>query len=482
MFFQRSLQAVFSPLSLIVGVLLWVVPCGLYAQTDTTASAYIYVDELVTEGNKRTKRALMLRELDIRVGDSIRMADLPARLQINKLRLLNLELFTHADFNVAEWRPGNHVVLHLRVTETWYLLPVPLFDLADRNFNVWWKEFGGSLRRVNYGVDLTHNNLTGNADALKAKAQFGYSNRFELSYRLPPLNRQQTLRLNGSISYSRAHEVAWITRDNILRFRRDPDVWQIRQFTAFAVLTWRPHLLSSHQFSLEYRDNRASDSVAVLLNPDFFLYARTRQHHASMNYTFTSDHRDIRPYPLNGWLTVLDFRHNGLLPSDNLFITRFFAEHTRYTSFGKRWSIETGMRLRISLPRNKPPYFNNQALGYSGNFVRGYEYYVADGLDFGILRTSVHLEVLNREFQLGKWMPFKAFKVLPIKVYLAANNDLGYANDPHYARNNTQSNRLLYGYGPGLDVVMWYNKTLRFEYSRNDLGRGGLYIRVNAGF
>ena len=172
----------------------------------------------------------------------------------------------------------------------------------------------------------------------------------------------------------------------------------------------------------------------------------------------------------------------NLLPGDNLFITRLFAEHTRYTSFGRRWSVETGLKARVSLPRSKPPYFNNQALGYAGNFVRGYEYYVADGLDFGILRTSVHLELLNREFQLGQWMPFKAFKVLPIKVYLAANNDLGYANDPHYGAGNTQSNRLLYGYGPGLDIVMWYNKTLRFEYSRNDLGRAGLYIRVNAGF
>lgn len=482
MFFPFFAQRMIRLLLLSAGVYVALFPQIGRAQADTSAAAYAYVDGIVVEGNKRTRQALLLRELDFGVGDSIRLSDMPARLQTNKLRLLNLELFTTAAFNVAEWRPANHVVLRLRVTETWFLLPVPLFDLADRNFNVWWKEFGGSLRRVNYGLDLTHNNLTGNADALKAKAQFGYSNRFELSYRLPPLNRQQTLRLNGSISYSRAHEVAWITRENILRFRRDPDLWQIRQFTAFAVLTWRPRLLTTHQFSVEYRDNQASDSVAVILNPDFFLYGRTHQYHASLNYTYTSDHRDIRPYPLHGWLTVLDFRHNGLLPGDNLFITRLFAEHTRYTSFGRRWSVETGLKARVSLPRSKPPYFNNQALGYAGNFVRGYEYYVADGLDFGILRTSVHLELLNREFQLGQWMPFKAFKVLPIKVYLAANNDLGYANDPHYGAGNTQSNRLLYGYGPGLDIVMWYNKTLRFEYSRNDLGRAGLYIRVNAGF
>jgi len=475
-------KAVFRKIFPLALVLLAAWPPAARAQTDTSATAYAYVDTILIEGNRRTRRSLLLREMDFSIGDSIPLSELPARLKLNTLRLLNLELFTIADFNVAEWRPGNRVALRLRVTETWFLLPVPLFELADRNFNVWWKEFGGSLRRVNYGIDLTHNNLTGNADALKAKAQFGYNNRFELSYRLPPLNQKQTLRLHSAVSYSRTHEVAWTTQESILRFRRDPERWQIQQFLAYTVLAWRPKLLTSHQFSLEYRDSRASDSVAVLLNPDFFLQSRTRQRHASLIYTFVSDHRDIRPYPLNGWLAVVDFRHNGLLPTDNLRLTRLFMEYSRYTSFGKKWSVETGLKGRTTLPRRKPPYFNNQALGYFGNFVRGYEPYVADGLDFGILKTSLHYEVFNRVMNVQKWMPFKAFKVLPLKVYLAFNNDFAYANDPHYPANSPLSNRLLYGYGWGLDLVAWYNKTLRFEYSRTDLGQGGFYVNINAGF
>lgn len=454
----------------------------LLAQSDTSAGAYVHIDTILFEGNRHTRKALMLRELDFSPGDSIRLAGLTERLELNKLRLLNLELFTIADLQVAEWRPGNHLALRVRVTETWYLLPVPLFELADRNFNVWWKEFGGSLRRVNYGIDLTHNNLTGNADALKAKLQFGYNNRYEMSYRFPPFDRRRTLSLRTAVSYSRAHEVAWRTEESILRFRRDPEAWQMQQFAAFANLSWRPGLLTTHHLSLEYRDSRASDSVAVLLNPDFFLQGRTRQHHASLIYNLTSDHRDIRPYPLNGWLAVLDFRQNGLLPTDNLWLTRLFAEYSRFTSFGKRWSVETALKGRISFPRRQPPYFNNQALGYAGNFVRGYEYYVADGLDFGILKTSVHFELFNREIPLGRLMPFTAFKVLPLKIYLALNNDLGYANDPHYAANSPLSNRLLYGRGVGLDLVAWYNKTARFEYSWNDLGEGGLYVRINTGF
>jgi hypothetical protein len=114
--------------------------------------------------------------------------------------------------------------------------------------------------------------------------------------------------------------------------------------------------------------------------------------------------------------------------------------------------------------------------------VRGYEYYVADGLDFGLVQTAFHFELFNKTFKLGKYMPFKAFKTLPLKLYLTFNNDLGYANDPYYAAHNPLTNRILYGYGPGLDLVAWYNKTFRVEYSRNDLGQGGIFIRIDSGF
>ena len=79
-------------------------------------------------------------------------------------------------------------------------------------------------------------------------------------------------------------------------------------------------------------------------------------------------------------------------------------------------------------------------------------------------------------------MPLKAFKVLPVKLYLSANNDTGYANDPHYRANNPLTNRLIYGYGLGLDAILYYDKSIRVEWSRNDLGESGFFLRIDAGF
>ena len=458
-------------------------PFAAVAQTvqDTATAEYVHIDTITFEGNRKTRVSLLLRELEFKAGDSLRVPDLPATLERNRLRLMNLGLLTGATVNILDWRRGGHIRLHFKLVETWFIYPVPLFELADRNFNVWWHEFKRSLKRVNYGIDLTHLNLSGNADQLKLKLQFGYRNKYELSYRLPPLNHRQTLTLQGGVSYSRAHEVAYRTVGNKLLFLVNPEVWQIRQLSAATHLTWRPQLLTFHTLTLEYRDNRVSDTIALYLNPNFFLDSLRRQRHTSLVYTLTTDHRDIQPYPLKGWIATMELRLNGLLPADDLRLLRLYGQYARYVSFDKRSSVELVGALRVSFPRGRPPYFNNQALGYGGNFIRGYEYYVSDGLDFAVLKTAFRLEVFKRTFGLGKFMPFKAFKTFPIKLLLTANNDLGYANDPYFTAENPLSNRLLWGYGLGMDVVAYYDKTARFEWSWNRLGQGGFFLRVNAG-
>ena len=396
---------------------------------------------------------------------------------------MNTGLFSSAEIrpdSLQKQLPGQ-LFLTIKLVETWYIYPVPLFELADRNFNVWWSEFDRSLRRVNYGMDLSYMNLTGHADALKVKGQFGYNNKYELGYRLPPLNRQGTIGMQASVAYSRTHEVGFVTAANKISFYRDPNRWMFQQLAATTNFYWRPKLLTTHTFQLEYRNNRVDDTIAHDLNPEFFLDGNTRQRHFSLVYNFQTDHRDIKPYPLHGWNLVLELRQNGLLPSDNLHLTRLFAEYGHWHSFDKRWSLETIVKGRTSLQRRQPPYYNNQALGYGGSFVRGYEYYVADGLDYALLKTGLHFNLIDRSFKFGKWMPLKPFKVFPIKVYLALNNDAGYANDPWYAAGNPVSNRWLYGYGLGLNFVAYYDKTARIEWSWNDLGESGFYLQINTG-
>ena len=456
---------------------------GLFAQVDSLAAPFVYIDSITIEGNKKTRPGLILRELEFAAGDSLETATLGATLERNSLRLMNLGIFNAARINVIQWDSDNHVILHISLIEAWYIYPAPIFELADRNFNVWWKEFNHSLKRVNYGLDWTQLNLTGNADILKAKLQFGYSNKYELQYSRPSINRRKTIGFSAGISYSRSHEVAVTTENNKPQFRVNPDIWQITQFSTGGSLLWRPGLFTLHRLTMEYRNINVADSIARYYNPNFFLESADRQRFLSLTYNLQFDYRDIRPYPLEGWLFIAELRYNGLLPNDNLRLFRAYVEFAKYFPFWeKRLSLETVLRARTSLPRSRPPYYNNQALGYGGSFVRGYEYYVADGLDFGLLKTAFHIQLFNRTYNLGKYMPVDAFRNFPVKLYLALNSDLGYANDPWYGDANPLSNHLLWGYGFGLDLVVWYNKSVRFEWSWNDLGENGFFLRINTGF
>ncbi len=466
-----------------LGVILLLCAVSGKAAGQTTDSTFsqVFIDSISIEGNRKTRDALILRELDFQIGDSLSLESLGATLDRNALRLMNLGIFNRARINVRQWREGNHLSLHIELTESWYLYPVPIFSLADRNFNVWWHEFHRSLRRVNYGVDFTQLNFTGRADALKINAQFGYSNRYEINYRVAGINRRQTVGLNSGISYTRSHEVAVTTSGNKLVFQTDAEVWNIRRTSAWLGFTWRPRLLTTQNFTLEYHDNRVADTVAAELNPDFFGNGRTHQRHSSLIYTLEHDRRDMRPYPTKGWYAYAELRINGLLPSDDLHLVRLKTEYGRYFPLTKKISFEAIGKVRVSLPHKKPPYFNNQALGYGGDYIRGYEYYVADGLDYAMLRTSWHWMFFNFDFNFGRHMPVKAFRRLPLKLFLALNADTGYANDPYYAAFNPLSNRILYGYGFGLDIVAYYNKTARFEWTWNHLGEGGFYLRINTG-
>ncbi len=474
-------RAFYFCLNLKILILFFVLPKVLVAQADSLSPQFVVIEKIEIEGDKKTKAGTILRELEFAQGDSLPTAGLPSILERNRLRLLNLGIFSEVSISVANWGSDGRISLLVHVAEGWYVFPVPILSLSDRNFNVWWNEFNRSFKRVNYGLDWSQLNLTGRADALKAKAQFGYTNTYELSYRSPGLNKSRTLGLEASLSYSRAHELSYQTTNNKLQFLKVRESWQIEQIRASVTLISRPKLFKSQYFTLEYRDNLVADTVAHVLNPDYFLAGKTRQRHFSAVYSLSYDYRDIKPYPLKGWRAYIEIRKNGLLPSDDLQLFRVFAEWDQYFSFNKWISLELVGKLRGSLPRRQPPWSNNQALGYGGNLVRGYDYYVIDGLDFGVFRTSWHFQIFKSEFHLGKFMPIKAYRKMPIKIYFAVNNDLGWANDPFYTAKNPLTNRLLYGYGPGLDFVLYYDKSIRCEWTWNDLGQGGFFLRVNTG-
>lgn len=441
---------------------------------------YIFIDKIVIEGTKKTKDYILLREMNIDVGDSISINKIAEVLEENQKRIMNTGLFARIDINIKDWQPPQkQVCLLIQATESWYIYPIPIFELADRNFNVWWVEQQRSIQRVNFGIHLLHHNLTGHRDIVKLKVQYGYTNKLELTYGFPFINRSETIGLLGNVLYTRNKEIARNTIQNQLDFYRDDDEFLLRRIRAGFTLTYRPGLRIFNNFGLRFHQHNVTEGAEIPnLNPDFFLNNKRQQRYFAFSYQLEYDNRDIIAYPLQGNYFSFDFLQEGLSIFEDRQFTAVAPKYAQYFKLSPYISLELIGKLRWVLSRNKPAYYNNRALGYEPDFLRAYEYYVIDGQHYGYLKTSTRVALFDGIVNYGNAMPIPPMRIMPLRIYGKLNFDTGYVQELYYTENNPFANRMLYGGGIGLDFVFYYNKVIQIEYSVNHLGERGLFLHL----
>lgn len=456
-------------------ILLLFLPSLLFSQTES-----VTIQSITLIGNKKTKDRIVYRELDFQIGDEISLKELPSRLKENERLVLNTGMFSKVD--IAAGQRNNQADIQITVQENWYIYPIPLIELADRNFNVWWTEQNRQLNRLDISMRFHHLNLTGNRDHLKILAQVGYTQKLEFEYTFPGINKAQTIGLMTNLLFTRNREIGFISIGNKLLFDRAEDRFQLKRTRLGLGMIYRPGILYYHTATLNYHQNRITDSVAIELNPDFFLRGRKSQQYASLKYNFTYDNRDIKPYPETGSFAFAEIQKDGFGIFDDRNSLRLTGEVRKYFTHSKRWSTAFSVKGRTELIRKKHDYFNSRALGWFEDFVRGYQFYVVDGQDYLYFKSSLRYKIIDRELQFGKWVFIEQFRIAPLKVYLTANYDGGRVWDEYYQENNPLTNTYLQGGSIGIDFVAYYDKVLRFEYSINHLNEKALFLTYNLSF
>ncbi len=454
-------------------------PILLFAQEDK-----VFVEKIIVKGNKKTKENIVLREINFKQGDSLAVSNLMENLERNRLLVLNSGLFTQAKFNVKKWNEAEkNITLLLEVKEAWYILPFPIFELADRNFNVWWVEQNRDFKRLNLGMRLYYLNLSGRNDLLKFVVQTGYSQKLEVKYALPFINKNQTFGLEGNVMLSRNKEVQYATEENKQQFyRTEDDNFLLKRMRFGLGLSYRPKQLTRFTLGINFHDNFIDDFVAEELNPYYFLKGRKEQKFFSTFIKFSYDLRDIKPFPHKGSYFEISFQKDGFdifQDRNTLFACILYA---KYFSFTKKLSFESIVKGGVSLLRDKQDYYNYRAFGYLQDFIRGYEYYVIDGADYAYYKSSLRWKLLERNINFGRYMPISAFRDMPLKIYFSINADIGYVNDPFYSENNKLVNIPLYGGGIGLNFVAFYSKVIQLEYSMNHLKEKALFLHYKISF
>ena len=467
---------------LLLFILLLVQSSFTIAQNQPTSAI---IRDFIFEGNRKTKATVLTREFSIGIGDTIPLSQLAIKLEENRLRLLNTNLFNDVKINVKNWTFDDKVSIVIKVVERWYLYPVPIFELADRNLNVWWKEQNHDLRRSNYGVRFTHSNITGRRDPFSTLIQFGYTPKFSVGYSLPYLNKKQTIGAFLGCFYSTNREVGYATIGNRVVFHKNPLDNIFTRFSYSGGISYAPGLYSRHVLSAGFSKQTLDTSVTDRLNRDYFLDSRTIQAYSWMSYDYSHDTRDFRPYPMKGHSLNLNISKSGLINTDDANALNIGFRWAQYFKLKPKISAEMILRAKTTLIREAQPYNFQRAIGYGADYMRGYELFVVDGYDFVISKNSLRFQLIDRDYDLSRYTQhrlLKGWQTLPIKIYLTGNLDVGYSYTPQYNPINDFQNRLLYGGGIGLDFLAFNGMLWQFEYSLNHTGQGGFYIHYKASF
>ena len=455
---------------LLLLTLLLALPNFLFGQ-DVFEIRYIKI-----EGLKKCKPRVVHRDLPFKEASVFEQAELMEALKEGENRLRNTGLFTSVKVLVDKFDVGNMVDIRVEIVEAWYPYIIPVFELADRNFNVWFVEYNRDFRRTNYGLHFYHFNATGRGDRYELLLQQGFTHKYETEYYAPFLSAKRSKTgLFVNVLYTNNRDLNFSTANNQQLFYRDPEAFLFSRRRLILGLEHRNSIYLTQGLSLGGYKYIVDDYVETDLNPDFLL-GRDVQRFLSLEYSVLYDTRDERPYPMDGVYTKTILRKEGLglfRESNNLYVSNDFRYYKQFT---ERFSMSTRTYFKLGLLRNPLNFFQKRILGYEEQFIRGYEYYVMDGLDAALVKQDLRFKVFDQTINWGRLVWIDAYKKMPTEVYVVPFFDMGIANDPWAVQSNDFNGRLLPGYGLGLNLRFFYDKVFRIEWSRNVLGEAGIFL------
>ena len=449
-----------------------------FSQSADSSSRVVEIDKIIITGNKKTKDHIILRELDVKPDEKYTISDLEEILESDRNKVYNTKLFNIVEIHILDVS-FEKVIIQVEVTERWYIYPIPKISFVDRNFNDWVVNHNADLSRLNIGLKITQFNFRGRNERLHFLIQGGYTKAAGLQYDIPYINKNQRIGMSFRVGYGENTNIAFATIDNKQQFVDSDNIIRT-SFLSQVSVTRRNSFYNSHNISIEYNDTWIGDTV-ISLNPNYFNDSASRQRLFSLGYLYTSDHRDIRAYPLLGYKVSFSIIKRGIGIYNDLNMLHTFTSYSRYWKLPKKFFLSNYSNLYISFP-NTQPYANLTGLGYYQNTIRGYELFVVDGKGYLINKTTFKKELFSFRKKI-KSIPIEQFQDFPLAVYFKIYFDFGYVNsltNPELITDLTDT--MIYGYGFGVDIVTTYDLVIRTEFSRNSQGGTGFFLHFKKEF
>ena len=455
--------------------------CSSVTSQTADSNAYYKIGKIEIVGNRKTKDRIIIRELIKKEQDTFLLKNITRLNQRQEYNIFNTQLFIYDSITSIVNDSSKLVNYKIKVKERWYIWPIPFVDYLDRNVNAWWQN--KDINRLAYGLQLSLENFSGVKDRLLLQFRTGYADQLVINYRLPYLNKKQTLGAYVQYAFNEFNKLQFTTRQNKQQFVVD-DLSHLRiDHSIRAGLSYRPRLFEYHAFDIGAYNVWVADRINAL-NPNYLINSKNTLSFISLSYRATYDDRDNKVYPLKGTVLDLSVSKDGLNTSDRspLDYAQTIITFKEFIPLSTKFNLATLWRGRIVNIQQQVPFIYNQALGYS-NFIRGYEYNVIDGQNFFLTKNSLRFELIKPKFhEVNSLKKMHAFSTIPFYAYLNVFVDAGNVQEKYYHQENTLANSWQYGYGVGLDLITYYDFVMRMEYSINKMKQSGFFIHFASGF
>ncbi len=434
------------------------------------------IHDINISGNEKTKPEIIFRELPFKMDEEYPIGAFVQQLKKAKKQLMNTGLFREVVVSLDK-EDDSSVAVNVEVLEKWYIWPRAFLKPVDKSFGEWWSEKERNTDRINYGISLAHNNITGRNDKLRINLMNGYTRQISLQYYGLWLDKDLKWSTNAGFSLGQNREVNYMTLENRQVPVKGKNDFLHSYVGGFLQLNYRPAIKTIHTFGIGYTYESIADTV-FKLNPSFSSDANIIQY-PEIFYKLSYFNVDYIPYPTKGFLGEASLKKKGfgLSSSVNLWELTAKASQTWPLSSKSFFNLKgVGM---IKLPFSQP-YTGKQFIGYEGKYLQGYEYYVIDGVAGGYTKASFSRLIFNTHISI----PSKRFKCLnniPVKLYAKTFVDAGYIYNTS-AGENKLTNTFLYSGGIGLDLVTFNDFVFKVEWSFNRLGENGLYLHERNDF
>jgi outer membrane protein assembly factor BamA len=430
-------------------VVLSLLPCAsLVARA--SAALPVRIDRAVTAGNKITAPDVILREIPFSFPAVLSAAD----LDLIRNRVQNLRLFNRVELRIDE-RDGQNV-LTILVSESWYLLPAPVFFVGEHDWN-----------KLGYGFELTDTNFRGRNERLRVGGWFGYNSSYFLNYSVPWIGERQ--RVNLAVSVSQGRSV-----NKVFGFQETRTGFNVRVGKRLSL-----RLDTSLQFSVsrlklpaEYRAFSVSGSGADIV--------------PSLSWQTRWDNRDLTEYPRKGTYLSLNVQKTGFARDQPEFL-RVTIDGRLYAPVSQSTTLP--IRQLFIFNSGNTPVYDRVYLGFNER-IRGYYNLVlpdpARYADFG--RYNISLTSVELRFPI---LPIRYFSIRngPLVPRLFRNLKFGlsaglFVDNGLVWRNagEVRSKDFRTGYGVGLHIRLPYINVFRVEYARNRVGRAQVIFSTGVRF